>query len=168
MSPYHIVEILVLSDRDDGFFFFFRSQHFDSLQQADNAQKQPLKDTTNTSGTPAKQIKLENNNEEEQRNNHNQEQAESSQQDQQQQESQQQQQQQQQQSSRSLQCLETLAQKAGIRIHDVSNDDCKYDIANTLLNLDRSQHEIKQEYHMSENMSDIKNQQQQVVSFTRI
>lgn len=135
--------------------FFFRSQHFDNNQQADNAQKQPLKDTTNTPGAPAKQIKLENNNEEEQRNNHTQE---SNPEEHQQQESQQQQQQQ---GSRSLQCLETLAQKAGIRLHDIGNDDCKYDIANTLLNLDRGQ-QVKQEYHLSETMSDIKNQQQQV------
>lgn len=67
---------------------------------------------------------------------------------------------QQQQGSRSLQCLETLAQKAGITV-----DDCKYDIANTLLNLDRGHDRLNQqhqEYQNSENMSEIKPQQQQV------
>lgn len=66
----------------------------------------------------------------------------------------------------SLQCLETLAQKAGI--HDITADDCKYDVANTLLNLDRGhdfiKHELKQDY-LTNNMSDIKNQQQQVGTF---
>lgn len=50
--------------------------------------------------------------------------------------------------NRSLQCLETLAQKAGI--HDITPDDCKYDVANTLLNLDRGHEFIKQSVDMSE------------------
>ncbi|KAI4466372.1 polycomb group protein [Holotrichia oblita] len=94
-----------------------RSQHYDSLQQAaDSQQKQPLKDTTNTNATAKHKL---NNNEEDQRNNH--QEPESTQKDAN--DNQQQQQQQQQQGSRSLQCLETLAQKAGI--HDLSIDDCK-------------------------------------------
>lgn len=56
-------------------------------------------------------------------------------------------------SCRSLQCLETLAQKAGI--HDITPDDCKYDVANTLLNLDRGHEFIKQ----SVDMSDLNKQQ---------
>ncbi|KAI4466351.1 polycomb group protein [Holotrichia oblita] len=99
-----------------------RSQHYDSLQQAaDSQQKQPLKDTTNTNATAKHKL---NNNEEDQRNNH--QEPESTQKDandNQQQQQSVQQQQQQQQGSRSLQCLETLAQKAGI--HDLSIDDCK-------------------------------------------
>ncbi|XP_060534304.1 polyhomeotic-proximal chromatin protein-like [Cylas formicarius] len=59
-----------------------------------------------------------------------------------------------QQGSRSLQRLETLAQKAGI--HDISAEDCKYDVANTLLDLDRTNLE-----GMSATMSDINKQQQQ-------
>lgn len=60
--------------------------------------------------------------------------------------------------SRSLQCLETLAQKAGI--HDITADDCKYDVANTLLNLDRGHEFIKQSVDagMSAAMADINKQ----------
>ncbi|CAG9833548.1 unnamed protein product [Diabrotica balteata] len=101
------------------------SQHYDNLQQADN-QKQPLKDTTNT---PAK-IKIEDNNNQE---------PESTQQDHNETPNTNNAQQQ---GSRSLQCLETLAQKAGI--HDITPDDCKFDVANTLLNLDRGHEFIKQ------------------------
>lgn len=144
--------------KSNNHLYISRSQHYDNLQQADSQQqKQPLKDSTNT-GTPAKQQKL-NNNEDDHQNN---QEPESTQQEISE-SSNQQQQQQQQQGSRSLQCLETLAQKAGIRIHDANTDDCKYDIANTLLNLDRGHDNLnKQEYHVTENMSDIKNQQQQV------
>lgn len=49
--------------------------------------------------------------------------------------------------------METLAQKAGI--HDITPDDCKYDVANTLLNLDRGHEFIKQ----SVDMSDLNKQQ---------
>lgn len=144
---------------------FSRSQHYDNLQQqqqqhqqqANDSQKQPLKDTTNTASNKQK---LTNNNEEEQRNNEAESQQNSSRTHEQQDQSQQQQQQQ---GSRSLQCLETLAQKAGI--HDITPEDCKYDAANTLLNLDRihenslKQEVIKFEYNLQDNMSDIKNQQ---------
>lgn len=106
------------------FFFIFRSQHYDNLQQADS-QKQPLKDTTNT---PSK-TKIEDNNNQE---------PESTQQDNNDPTNNNVQQQRQ----GSLQCLETLAQKAGI--HDITPDDCKYDVANTLLNLDRGHEFIKQ------------------------
>ncbi|XP_045469794.1 polyhomeotic-proximal chromatin protein-like isoform X3 [Harmonia axyridis] len=144
-------------------FFDEQSEHYDNLQQANEnhqrQQKQPLKDATNT-GTTVKQEK--NNNEVDQRNATARREAESTQQ-----------QQQQQgnnangnnhQGSRSLQCLETLAQKAGI--HDITADDCKYDIAHTLLNLDRGQQHqqqiIKQEAGGHAKMSDMKSQQQQI------
>lgn len=140
-------------ERSRGFGFFTkRSQHYDNLQQADSQQqqKQPLKDTTNT---PPKQQKS-NHTEEIQVNN----QEPSSTQDNDSNN---------QQGSRSLQCLETLAQKAGI--HDITADDCKYDVANTLLNLDRGHEFIKQSVDssgISAAMSDINKQnqpQQQIV-----
>jgi hypothetical protein len=125
-----------------------RSQHYDNLQQADSQQqKQPLKDTTNTSPS-TKQQKF-NNNEEEQPSN---QEPESTQRDPNESNNNQQ-------ASRSLQCLETLAQKAGI--HDITADDCKYDIANTLLNLDRGHENLRQETNnQTNNMSEMKSQQQ--------
>lgn len=126
------------------------------MQQADSQQKQPLKDTTNTNNS-SKSQKVNNNNDEDDQQNGRQE-PESTQQDSNETNNQQQQQPQQQ-GSRSLQCLETLAQKAGI--HDITADDCKYDIANTLLNLDRGHEFIKQSVDnssASNNMSDIKQQ----------
>lgn len=165
-----------------------RSQHYDSLQQqseSQNHQKQPLKDATNTNTSPlsikpngnlqhnhtnntssehpqtAASSATTNGGEHTNNTNHREEEQQSSQNDtgggngggggsnnsssgQQQ-------------GSRSLQCLETLAQKAGITV-----DDCKYDIANTLLNLDRGHDRLNhQEYHQNtDNMSEIKPQQQ--------
>lgn len=150
-------------------FLYYRSQHYDNLQQVADIQiqqqqqpqhtlqKQPLKDTTNTNGTKQK---VNNNNEDESNN-----QSDSTQHNTRENTNEQQQdtQQQQQPGSRSLQCLETLAQKAGI--HDITPEDCKYDIANTLLNLDRIHDHslkpefVKVEYNLSDNMSDLKNQQ---------
>lgn len=126
----------------------FRSQHYDNLQQADSQQKQPLKDATNTSPS-TKQHKF-NNNEEDQSGN---QEPESTQRGPNETNNNQQ-------SSRSLQCLETLAQKAGI--HDITPDDCKYDIANTLLNLDRGHHDnLRHEVINPGNMSaEMKSQQQ--------
>lgn len=139
-------------ERSRGFAFYTkRSQHFntqhDNLQQADS-QKQPLKDTTNT---PPKQQKLANNSGQEDQLN-NQEPSSTQNTDNTNQ-----------QGSRSLQCLETLAQKAGI--HDITADDCKYDVANTLLNLDRGHEFIKQsvDASMSGTMADINKQQQQQI-----
>lgn len=138
-----------------------RSQHYDSLQQAESQQqqqqhhqqqKQPLKDTTNT---PPKLQKLNNNNEEDIRRSQEPESTQDLSSDPRGN---------QQQGSRSLQCLETLAQKAGI--HDITADDCKYDVANTLLNLERGHESLieKIEYKpfLGDSMSDIKTQQQQV------
>ncbi|RZB39062.1 polyhomeotic-like protein 1, partial [Asbolus verrucosus] len=122
------------------------SQHYDNLQQADSQQqKQPLKDTTNTSPS-TKQQKF-NNNEDEQPSN---QEPESTQRDPTESNNNQQ-------ASRSLQCLETLAQKAGI--HDITPDDCKYDIANTLLNLDRG-HDRQEASSQPSTMSEMKSQQQ--------
>ncbi|XP_017774341.1 PREDICTED: polyhomeotic-proximal chromatin protein-like isoform X3 [Nicrophorus vespilloides] len=134
------------------------SQHYDNLQQAADNQKQPLKDTTNTSIQAAKQKNL-NNNEEDRAN----QEPESTQEAKpegssggggtQTQEG-----------SRSLQCLETLAQKAGI--YDITAEDCKYDIAHTLLNLERGHdtvkhQDLKQEVY-SGSMADINKGQQMV------
>lgn len=118
-------------------FFCYRSQHYDNLQHSETPTKQPLKDATNTTSS----VKVTNNNESESSETDN-----SVRGDNQTQESQGAQP-----GSRSLQCLETLAQKAGITV-----DDCKYDIANTLLNLDRG-HD-RQDY---QDMSEIKQQQNQ-------
>lgn len=145
-------------------FLYSRSQHYDNLQQAADSQlqqqKQPLKDATNT--TSSKSQKNSANNSSNNNNEGEHQQPESTQQEtgESNNRQQQQQQQQQQQGSRSLQCLETLAQKAGI--HDITPEDCKYDIANTLLTLDRGHELVKQEFRVAETMAEIKNQQQQV------
>ncbi|KAL3281925.1 hypothetical protein HHI36_005128, partial [Cryptolaemus montrouzieri] len=140
------------------------SEHYDNLQQANEnhlrQQKQPLKDATNTNAV-VKQEKINNNNnnnneDQQQRNNTARREPESTQHSSSNSDNNHQ-------GSRSLQCLETLAQKAGI--HDITADDCKYDIAHTLLNLDRGQQQqqqiIKQQESVNHSsMSDIKSQQQ--------
>ncbi|CAH2002081.1 unnamed protein product [Acanthoscelides obtectus] len=153
-------------------FVSSKTQHYDNLQQQQqqqqqqqdaaaqqqlhHLQKQPLKDTTNT--TAVKQHKLTNGGSVEDNNNH-QQQPESTQQTHENTNGTSNNNNQQ--GSRSLQCLETLAQKAGI--HDITPDDCKYDVANTLLNLDRGHEFIKQSVEvMSGNMADIKQDQQQM------